>query len=194
MVRMVLWTNVIEGVPWINDQLQSDIEVKITIYKHDSKRAHLLGGPTRAILRLMPQAVVWSFIHEWIWSYHQFIKNKNRILFYKKDLFILSERGRKGEREGEKYWCVRDTSIGCLSYASNWGPGPKPRHVPWLGIEQGPFSSQASKYSIHRATPARVEQEQNSLCYRDKSFNLQIKETFHCLHFDNFINSHKRWH
>ena len=36
--------------------------------------------------------------------------------FLKKILFIFKERGRKGEREGEKHWYVRETSIGCLSY------------------------------------------------------------------------------
>ena len=27
----------------------------------------------------------------------------------------------------------------CLSHTPYWGPGPQPRHVPWLGIEPGPF-------------------------------------------------------
>ena len=49
---------------------------------------------------------------------------------------------REGEREGEKHpcaRCVRETSIGCLSDAPNQGPGPQPRHVPWLGIEPATF-------------------------------------------------------
>ena len=37
--------------------------------------------------------------------------------------------GREGETEGEKHQSVRDTSTGCLSHATNWGPGPQPRHV-----------------------------------------------------------------
>ena len=48
--------------------------------------------------------------------------------FKKKDLiYLLVERG---EREGETYQCVRDTSIGCFSHAPNWEPGLQPRHVP----------------------------------------------------------------
>ena len=55
-------------------------------------------------------------------------------IFLRFYLFI-SERGREGEREGEKHQCVRETSISCLSCTTNRGLGPKPRHVPWLGIE-----------------------------------------------------------
>ena len=57
---------------------------------------------------------------------------------FKKDfiyLFVFRERGREGEREGEKHQCVRETSISCLFYAPNQGPGLQPRHVPSLGIE-----------------------------------------------------------
>ena len=45
-------------------------------------------------------------------------------------LFSFRERGREGEREGEKHRCARDTSISCLSHAPDWDPGPQPRHVP----------------------------------------------------------------
>ena len=46
-------------------------------------------------------------------------------------LLIFRERGREGERRKGR----RDESIcGCLSSAPYWGPGPQPRHVPWLGI------------------------------------------------------------
>ena len=48
-------------------------------------------------------------------------------IFY---LFTFTERGREGEREGEKHQRVRDTSISYLSSVPNWGPGPQPRHVP----------------------------------------------------------------
>ena len=46
--------------------------------------------------------------------------NKNEPLksFFKG--FTYFERERKGEREGEKHRCVRDTSIGGLSQAPNW--------------------------------------------------------------------------
>ena len=50
--------------------------------------------------------------------------------------FYLSlERGREGEREGEKHICVREILIGCLLHSPNQGPGPQPRHVPWPGIK-----------------------------------------------------------
>ena len=67
-------------------------------------------------------------------------------------LFIFRERGREGEREGEKHPCVRDTPISCLSHAPNWGPGLSPRHVPWLGIKPA-TSLSLSYHSTHWATP-----------------------------------------
>ena len=47
-------------------------------------------------------------------------------------LFIFRERGRRRGRE--KHRCSRETLMGCLSHNPNWGPGPWPRHGPWLGI------------------------------------------------------------
>ena len=53
------------------------------------------------------------------------------LLFFSKFyLFIFRERGRKGEREGEKHPCERETFIGCLLQAPNQGPGLQPRPVP----------------------------------------------------------------
>ena len=52
------------------------------------------------------------------------LKNKR---FY---LFIFRERGREGERAREKHRYAKDTSIGCLWHAPNWGPGLQPGHVP----------------------------------------------------------------
>ena len=69
-------------------------------------------------------------------------------------LFIFRETGREGEREGEKHPCVRDTLTSCLSHIPNWGPGPRPRHVPQLGIDPAtPWL--AGHHSIHLVTPAR---------------------------------------
>ena len=35
-------------------------------------------------------------------------------IFLKILFIIFRERGRDGERVGEKYWCVRESLIGCL--------------------------------------------------------------------------------
>ena len=51
------------------------------------------------------------------------------VLFLKKK-FISTERGKEGEREGEKHRCVGETSIGYLSHTPNGAPGLKPRYVP----------------------------------------------------------------
>ena len=66
-----------------------------------------------------------------------------------------------------KIWCTtslffpfkkrgRETSLcGCLSHAPHRGPGPQPRHAPWLGIEPATLWF-PGQHSIHWATPARV--------------------------------------
>ena len=58
------------------------------------------------------------------------------ILFFKGFyLFIFRERGREGDREGEKHWCEREISIGCLLHAPSWEPGLQSRHMPRWRIE-----------------------------------------------------------
>ena len=60
-------------------------------------------------------------------------------------------------REGKGGWKrERETSMcGCLPHTPYWGPGPQPRHVPWLGIELETLWL-AGQHSIHWATPARA--------------------------------------
>ena len=49
-------------------------------------------------------------------------------------LFIFSEREREGAREGEKHWCEREASVGCLSHAPNQEPIHHPGTYPhWEG-------------------------------------------------------------
>ena len=63
-------------------------------------------------------------------------------------LFIFRE-GKRGRKRG------RETSVcGCLSHAAYRGPGPPPRHVPWLGIELAILWFTGPP-SIHWATPDR---------------------------------------
>ena len=66
-----------------------------------------------------------------------------------KRFYLFLDRG-EGIKRG------RETSMcGSFSCAPYWRPGPKPKHVPWLGIELAtPWF--AGWHSIHRATPARV--------------------------------------
>ena len=44
---------------------------------------------------------------------------------------------------------------GCLWHVPYLGPGPKPRHVPWLGIKPATLWV-AGWHSIHQATAARA--------------------------------------
>ena len=46
-------------------------------------------------------------------------------------IYLFLERGKgAGKKRG------RETSVcGCLLHSSQWGPGPQPRLVPWLGME-----------------------------------------------------------
>ena len=63
-------------------------------------------------------------------------------------LFLGRQEGREKKR--------REASMcGCFSHAPDWGPGPQPRHVPWLGNE--PVSLWFAGWcSVHWATPARA--------------------------------------
>ena len=50
-----------------------------------------------------------------------------KLLKKKKDftyLFVFTERGREGEREGEKHQCVVASHV-----PAHWGPGPQAKHV-----------------------------------------------------------------
>ena len=73
-----------------------------------------------------------------------------KYLFFFKILFIYFREGKGGRKKG------RETSMcGWLSCAPNWGPGPQPRHVPWLGVEPVTLWF-AGQHSVHWATPARA--------------------------------------
>ena len=91
----------------------------------------------------------------WSWlSYCSYLQGNLLLLrFY---LFLFRERGRKREREGEKHWCVRNVSIGCLSHAPNQRPGLQPRLVPWLGIKLVTFCS-SGQWSTHWAIQVRAD-------------------------------------
>ena len=77
----------------------------------------------------------------------------------------MFREGKGGRKRG------RETSMGsCLSCAlHHWGPGPQPRHVPWLEIEPGSLWF-AVRHSAHWATPARdgyiLKLEVTELTYR----------------------------
>ena len=96
---------------------------------------------------VITHSLVWSTT----WEYHvvetgdQIYPSKN---FLKSLFMFFRERRREGEREGEKcVRCVRETSIGCLSQAPKWGPGPAVR--PDWEWNQRPSCSQAGWHSIH---------------------------------------------
>ena len=61
-------------------------------------------------------------------------------------LFLEREEGREGERGRETSMC------GCLSCTPYWGPGPQPRHVPWLGIKPATlwFAARAQSTELHQ--------------------------------------------
>ena len=78
------------------------------------------------------------------------LKNKLIYVFFKDFIYLFLERGERRETERETSMC------GCLLHTPNWGPGPQPRHVPWLGIEPVTLWL-AGQHSIHWATPARAK-------------------------------------
>ena len=71
--------------------------------------------------------------------------------FFLKALFIYFERERKGVTKRGK----EISTCGCFLNSPHRGPGPQPRHAPWLGIELMTLWF-AGLRSIHWATPARA--------------------------------------
>ena len=83
--------------------------------------------------------------------------------FFKGFIYLFLETG-EGREKG------RETSIcGCLSRAPYWGPGPQPKHVPWLGIELVALWF-TGEHPIHWATPAR-----DNPCFSRVNCILKIK-------------------
>ena len=67
-------------------------------------------------------------------------------------VFLLSpERGREGEREGEKHQCEKHSSVASCT-CPHQRPNPQPRHVPLLGIEPVtfPFAGQCPPTEPHQ--------------------------------------------
>ena len=87
-----------------------------------------------------------------------FVYNVFLKLFKRFYLFVFRE-GEGREKELEKHWCVRDTSIGRLSQDPNRNPGMCPH---WE-LNQRPFDSQAGT-QLSEPLQARVN-----------VFNIQIK-------------------
>ena len=76
---------------------------------------------------------------------------------FKKDfvyLLLEKEEGRKKERERNIDMLERHQSV-AFPVPPVWGPAPRPRHVPWLGIKPVTFRFTGQR-SIHWATPARA--------------------------------------
>ena len=88
----------------------------------------------------------WGWSAPWKWG---LLSSFFFVCFFKR-FYLFSEKGREGGREGERER-GRETSIGCLSHAPNWGPGPQPRHVPWTR------DPSVHRPATHWATPARAE-------------------------------------
>ena len=58
-------------------------------------------------------------------------------------LIDFREEGRKGEKEREKHWCERETSIRCLSYA------PVPDQDRTRNLDMHPDLNQTLDLSVH---------------------------------------------
>ena len=79
-------------------------------------------------------------------------------IFFFEIIYLFLDRGEGRKREKETSMC------GCLSCAPYWGPGPQPRHLPWLGIEPATHWF-TGWHSIHWATPARAYIKLFNICF-----------------------------
>ena len=84
-------------------------------------------------------------------SSHAVFEVKKALFFLKIFIYLFVERGEGREKERE-----RNISVWLHLHAPYWGPGPQPKHVPWLGIEPATlwFTGQ---HSIHCATPVKAK-------------------------------------
>ena len=101
---------------------------------------------------MVPSKILGSWEFQTFFSLRHFLQSRSWLFFILR--FIFREKGREGEREGEKHQSVRETLIGCLLHAPNWGSGLQPRHMPWPGIKLVTFWF-TGQCSIHWGTPAR---------------------------------------
>ena len=81
------------------------------------------------------------------------IYRMHSFFFFKDFIYLFLERGEGKEKERERIIYVW---LPLVCADPHWGPGPQPRHVPWLGIELETLWF-TGLCSIHWATPARAE-------------------------------------
>ena len=65
--------------------------------------------------------------------------------------YLFLERGEGREKELE-----RNIMCDCLLHAPTWGPGPKPRHVPWLGIQPVTLQDGTQSTELHQSGLDRI--------------------------------------
>ena len=82
--------------------------------------------------------------------------------------FTFRERGREGEREGEKHRCARDTSISCLSHNQTEDVAHNPGMCPGWELNWQPFSSQAGAQSTEPQQPGLFIRERETERQRDR--------------------------
>ena len=70
--------------------------------------------------------------------------------------YLFLERGKGRKKERKRNIDVWKITLAASHSPPNWGPGPQPRHVPWLGIEPVTFWF-AGQHSIHWATLAKAD-------------------------------------
>ena len=58
-------------------------------------------------------------------------------IFLRLSLLIFRKRGREGKREGDKYWCARETSTGRLCHVPQTRAGPATQACALTGNEAG---------------------------------------------------------
>ena len=104
------------------------------------------------------------------------------ILFFKRFyLFIFREMWRKGERDGEKHWSTRDTSIWLPLTHSQLGIWSNPGMCPNLELNRQPSSSQAGVQPTEPHQPGlmRSFKRLKSMCKHAGKFQSGIKEALY---------------
>ena len=127
-----------------------------------------------------------EFVEYWKICFSKMWLNSLVLLFLKDFIYLFLKRGEGREKKREKHQCVVASHV-----PQPWGPGPQPRHVPWLGIELVTLWF-TGLHSIHWATPARALYICLIVVTRDLSISLVFSFFFFKKDFVYFSDREER--
>ena len=128
---LLIWTLILHFVV-LQPKMSPHLLVKLSLILHDgvqvaSKKALLISTQ----IEFPPLSY-----HSTFWHLHTALPS----LIFFKDFSLFLERGEGSEKKRGKHWCVRETSISCLSHAPQLGSRPATQAHGLTGNRTGDLS------------------------------------------------------